>query len=99
MYKDVEAKTGQPYRFVKIYMFCDSLVAAKMFEYSDAFSAYLPCRITLMEDAEGKLWLYALNMDMMIYGGAPLPPELKASAIRVKEMILEIMQRAAEGDF
>jgi len=99
LYKDVEAKTGEPYRFVKIYMFCNSLTAKKMLDYSDAFSAYLPCRITLVEDAEGKLWLYTLNMDLMIYGGRPLPADMKEEAIKVKEAMLEIMERGAEGDF
>ena len=97
--KDVEAKLGKPYRFVKIYMFCNSLTAAKMLDYSVAFSAYLPCRITLIEDQKGKLWLYALNMDLMIHGGEPLPPALKEEALRVKEIILDIMHRGAEGDF
>ena len=99
LYKDVEAKTGEPYRFVKIYMFCNSLTAKKMLDYSDAFSAYLPCRITLLEDAGGKLWLYTLNMDLMIYGGRPLPADMKEEAIKVKEAMLEIMRRGAEGDF
>ena len=75
--KDIEAKMGESYRFVKIYLFCNSLTAAKMLDYSDAYSAYLPCRITLLEDQEGKLWLITLNMDMMIYGGEPLPEDLK----------------------
>jgi len=97
--KDVEAKSGGAYRFVKIYMFCNSLTAAMMLDYSDAFSAYLPCRITMIEDKQGALWLYALNMDLMIYGGEPLPPALKEEAIHVKEVILDIMKRGAEGDF
>ena len=97
--KDIEAKLGKPYRFIKIFLFCNSLTAAQMLDYNDAFSAYLPCRITLVEDKTGKLWLYTLNMDLMIHGGAPLPPELKAEAEKVKAIILEIMQRAAEGDF
>lgn len=97
--KDVEAKSGESYRFVKIFMFCNSLTAAMMLDYSDAFSAYLPCRITMVEDKTGKFWLYALNMDLMIYGGEPLPKELKEEAIHVKEVILDIMKRGAEGDF
>ena len=99
LYKDVEAKSGSEYRFVKIYMFCNSLTAAMMLDYSDAFSAYLPCRITLVEDKQGQLWLYALNMDLMIHGGTPLPEELKEEALHVKEVILDIMKRGAEGDF
>lgn len=97
--KDIEAKLGDSYRFVKIFLFCNSLTAAKMLDYSDAYSAYLPCRITLIEDQEGKLWLITLNMDMMIYGGEPLPPELKEEAMQVKEYILDIMNRGASGEF
>lgn len=99
LYKDVEAKSGEEYRFVKIYMFCNSLTAKQMLDYSDAFSAYLPCRITLVEDPQGSLWLYSLNMDLMIHGGKPLPAELKAEALQVKEIILDIMKRGAEGEF
>ncbi len=97
--KDIEAKKGESYRFVKIFLFCNSLTAAIMLDYSDAYSAYLPCRVTLIEDQAGKLWLVALNMDLMIYGGAPLPPELKQEAIQVKEYILDIMNRGATGEF
>ena len=99
LYKDVEAKTGGEYRFVKIYMFCNSLTAKNMLDYNDAFSAYLPCRITLIEDKQGRLWLYTLNMDLMIYGGEPLPAELKAEALKVKKILLDIMNRGAKGEF
>ncbi len=99
LYQDVEAKTGEPYRFAKIYMFCNSLTAAMMMDYNDAYSAYLPCRISLIEDQQGQLWLYALNMDLMIHGGKPLPEGLKTEAIKVKEIILDMMDRAATGAF
>ena len=95
----VEAMSGEKSRFFKIYMFCNALTAAQMLEYSDAFAAYLPCRVSLVEDKQGKLWLYSLNMDAMIYGGKPLPPALKEEAMGVKKIILEIMNRGAEGDF
>ncbi len=97
--KQVEAMTGESYRFLKIYMFCNALTAAKMLEYNDAYSAYLPCRISMVEDKQGKLWLYSLNMDAMIYGGLPLPAELKEEAQNVKRIIQDIMNRGAAGDF
>jgi len=50
----VEAMSGKKSRFFKIYMFCNALTAAQMLDYSDAFSAYLPCRVSLVEDKEGK---------------------------------------------
>jgi len=97
--KQVEAMSGKPYRFMKIFMFCNALTAAKMVDYSDAFSAYLPCRVTVLEDKTGQLWVYSLNMDLMIYGGKPLPPELKKEALNVKKIIQDIMKRGAIGDF
>ncbi len=97
--EQVAAMTGKPQRFLKIYMFCNPLTAADMFNYSSAFSAYLPCRISLIEDPQGKLWLYTLNMDMMIYGGKTLPEPLRKEAIAVKETILDIMKRGSTGEF
>jgi uncharacterized protein (DUF302 family) len=97
--EQVQAMTGKPQRFLKIYMFCNPLTAADMFDYSVAFSAYLPCRISLIEDPQGKLWLYTLNMDIMIYGGKVLPDPLKKEAVAVKDTILDIMNRGATGDF
>jgi len=97
--KQVALMTGKDFRTLKIYMFCDPLTAVNMLDYSDAFSAYLPCRVAMVEDKQGKVWLYTLNMDLMIYGGKTLPDELKSEAIKVKETILAIMHRGADGDF
>jgi len=95
----IEAMSGKSSRHLKIYMFCNALTAANMLEYSDAYSAFLPCRISLVEDKQGKLWLYSLNMDLMIHGGTPLPAELKKEALNVKKIILDIMKRGASGEF
>lgn len=97
--EQVKLMTNEEQRFLKIYMFCNPLTAMKMVQHSDAYSAYLPCRISLIEDKEGKLWLYALDMDMMIWGGATLPDFLKEEALNVRFVIKDIMERAAEGDF
>lgn len=97
--KQVELMTGKKQRFLKIYMYCNPLTAVEMVDYSDAFSAYLPCRLSLVEDKQGKLWIYALNMDMMIHGGKTLPDGLRQEAERVRMVIKSIMDRAASGEF
>ncbi len=97
--EQVQLMTGEDQRFLKIFMFCNPVTAMKMIEHSDAYSAYLPCRISLIEDKEGKLWLYALDMDMMVWGGATLPDFLMEEALNVRSVIIDIMERAAEGDF
>lgn len=97
--KEVAAMKGEDYRFVKIYMFCNALTASRMLDYNDAYSAFLPCRVSMVEDKTGQLWLYTLNMDLMIYGGKPLPPALRKEAMGVKSILLDIMKRGAVGDF
>ncbi|MCP5372926.1 MAG: DUF302 domain-containing protein [Hyphomicrobiales bacterium] len=99
LWKQVEAMTGKQQRIAKIYMYCNPLTAFKMMDYSDAYSAYLPCRVSLVEDKEGNLWIYTLNMDLMIHGGKELPPDLKKEALEVKAIMLDVLKRASSGDF
>lgn len=95
----VSAMNGEPWRKLNIYLYCNPLTAAKMIEHDLAYAAYLPCRISLVEDENGDLWLYTLDMDMMIHGGKELPPELLAEALEVKDIMQDILARASEGDF
>ncbi len=95
----VAAMKGEPWRKLKIYLYCNPLTAAAMIDHSDAYAAYLPCRVSLLEDKTGALWLYSLDMDMMIHGGKPLPDGLRQEAERVKEIILAVLDRGAKGEF
>lgn len=95
----VEAMQGKPWRKLKIYLYCNPLTAAKMVDYNIAYAAYLPCRVSLVEDENGDLWVMTLNMDMMIHGGEPLEGELLEEALQVKDIMQDILARAAEGDF
>jgi uncharacterized protein (DUF302 family) len=98
-YKQIEAITGEDYRYVNFLSFCDARVGKKMLEYRDQYSGFMPCRIALVEDKEGRLWLYSMNLDLMIHGGKKLPDDLKADAVRVSDTIREIMAGAARGEF
>ncbi len=98
-YKQVEAVTGNPYRHVSFLSFCDVKVGVQMAEHNDSYTAFMPCRISVVEDNQGKLWLYSMNLDLMIHGGKELPPELKAGAIKVRDTLLAIMEGASHGEF
>lgn len=98
-YKQIKAITGEDYRYVNFLSFCDARVGQQMLEHRDQYSGLMPCRIALVEDKQGKLWLHTMNLDLMIHGGTELPPELKESAIRVRNTIKEIMEGAANGEF
>lgn len=95
----VKIQTGKEQRFLKIFQYCSPRTAMIMVDHSDAFSAYLPCRIALIEDQQKKRWLYSLNMDMMIYGGKQLPPHLHKKALEVQRTITKIQTGGAAGDF
>jgi len=98
-YKQVEAVTGEDYRYVNFLSFCDAQVGKMMLEYRDQYSGFMPCRIALVEKEEGSLWLYSMNLDLMIHGGLELPPELKSEALRVRDTLQRIMEGAAAGEF
>ncbi len=97
--QQVELQTGEEQRYLKIFQFCDPQTAMRMVDYSDAFAAWLPCRISMVEGKDGQIRLYTLNMDLMIHGGAELPPDLKAEAMSIKEKIQKIMESGSKGDF
>ena len=98
-YQQIQAITGEDYRYVNFLSFCDARVGKQMLEYRDQYSGFMPCRIALVEDKQGKLWLYSMNMDLMLHGGKRLPDDLMADATRVRDSILAIMQGAAAGEF
>ena len=45
----VSAMEGKPWRKLKIYLYCNPLTAAKMIDFSDAYAAYLPCRVAFFD--------------------------------------------------
>ncbi|MEN8130448.1 MAG: DUF302 domain-containing protein [Pseudomonadota bacterium] len=98
-YKQVKAVTGQDFRHVSFMQFCDVKVGMKMLAYNNAYSAFMPCVISVVEDESGKVWLYSMNMDFLIHGAKELPPDLKQEAIKVRRIMREIMEGAATGEF
>ncbi|BCU07117.1 DUF302 domain-containing protein [Allochromatium tepidum] len=96
LYKELEAM-GVETRHIEIFQFCDARIAAQMLAENIDFAAYLPCRITLIEDQDGKAWLVTPDLDMVMRM-ADLPPNLKEMAIKVRDTMNEIMTAGANGD-
>ena len=61
------------------------------------FAAYLPCRISVVEDKKGKGWLLMMNMEMLL-NNPKLNKDLKKEAERVWKNLLGIMKAGASGD-
>lgn len=96
--KELEARTGEKQKFLKLYSYCSPTVARAMVDFSPHMAAYLPCRIALVEKEDG-LWMYTLNMDMMISMGRKLPPELRQTVQHVRDTIWKMLDRASQGEF
>jgi uncharacterized protein (DUF302 family) len=98
LYKQVEQVTGKKFRYMSIHNICDAKIAAEMADYSDALVIMMPCRISVVEDKDGKLWLYTTNPDLIV-SDPNMPAELKAKAQVVVDKMKRIMETAASGDF
>lgn len=94
---ELEARTGVKQKLLTVYSFCTPTTARMMVDFSPHMAAYLPCRVTLVEKEDG-LWLYTLNMDMMVKMGRKLPSPLKEEAMKVRNTIWEMMERASKGE-
>ena len=96
--RELATRSGQQQKFLKIYSYCDPETARAIVDFSPAMSAFLPCRIAVVEQADG-LWIYAMNMDVLLRLGRRMPPELQQSVLRVRKTMLRMLDRGAAGEF
>jgi len=83
---------------IHVMSFCNPETARKMLDFSPAMGGFLPCRVNIVEKADG-LYIYSMNMDMMVKMGKKLPPDLKAAAVDVRNTMWEMMEKGSKGEF
>ncbi|KAA3621097.1 MAG: DUF302 domain-containing protein [Proteobacteria bacterium] len=101
-WKDASAVTGYPALRVEILQFCDAVVGRRMLDFSPEFSIFIPCRITVMEDANGDIWLMTLDWDVSWLANAwhpdsELSDQLKEDALRIRDAMEAIMHAGANA--
>ena len=88
---------------LEILSFCDLITMRRILDYSLEFLAFLPCKISVAEDADGQIWLITIDWDVRWLDTSPNPnkisDDLRKRAISVRERIEQIMEAAAVGDF
>lgn len=94
--EQVQAMTGKPQRLIRVFLFCDPLTAVQMVDGSIDFAAYLPCRITLVEDENKRYWLVMMNLRPLI-DSVPEGSPLRAKANEVGKTLTSIMRAGAKG--
>lgn len=93
--KELEAR-GEKSPYLSIHQFCNPMDAKLMVMANPIFASYMPCRISLVEDQDGKMWLMMLNLDMLINNDL-LPTEVIETAVRVNQQMLDILATGASG--
>jgi uncharacterized protein (DUF302 family) len=87
-------------RYIRILSFCAPSIAEKFIGFSEAFGAFMPCRILIVEDDEGNRWLYTMAMELMLYGGHPLPDDMLEMAESVRDLMYGMMDAGAtDGEY
>jgi len=95
---DELAARGIESRRLEIFQFCNPYDAYVLAKFNPIFAAYMPCRISLIEDKTGKVWLVMLNLDMQIENKT-LPKTVRRLTKRVNATLVEIMTAGATGEF
>ncbi len=90
---------GKRQRYVRILHYCAPNIAKTFIDYSVAYGAFMPCRILIVEDDNGDRWLVTMAMELMLFGGHTLPPQMMKKAEHVRDTMYKMMDLAAEGDF
>ena len=90
---------GKRQRYIRILHYCSPSIAKQFIDYSLSFGAFMPCRILIVEDENGDRWLITMAMELMLFGGHTLPPEMMEKAEHVRDTMYKMMDLGAEGDF
>src|SRR3989338_4733777 len=96
LYKEIEALTGKPARRMEIFSFCDGLTAEQMIATDPLMISFMPCRIAMMEDAQGKRWIISMMMDEAMIRA--LPSDIRKYAEIVMKAMKDMMLAASNGD-
>lgn len=96
LYKELEALTGKPSKRMEIFNFCDGIAAGKLLSADPQMIAFMPCRIALIEDAQGKRWVISMMMDLKLIKA--MPAETRQSAEQVMAAMKDMMVAASRGD-
>ena len=98
MAEELDAK-GNRQRYIRILHYCSPAIAKQFIDYTESFGAFMPCRILIVEDDNGERWLITMAMELMLFGGHTLPPEMMKKAEHVRDTMYKMMDLGAKGDF
>ncbi len=78
--------------------YCSPSIADKFLTHSGEFIGFMPCRIGIVEEPNGDIYIYTMGLELMINGGHTLPPEMLELANEVKKGMYTMMEKGAAGE-
>jgi hypothetical protein len=78
--------------------YCSPAIADKFLTHSGEFIGFMPCRIGIVEEPNGDIYIYTMGLELMINGGHTLPPEMLELANEVKKGMYTMMEKGAAGE-
>lgn len=78
--------------------YCSPYIADVFLKHSAEFIGFMPCRIGIVEEPNGDIYIYTMSLELMINGGYVLPPELLTLANEVRAGMYAMMENAAAGE-
>lgn len=97
--KQVEAVTGKPQRRMTIFQFCDAVTAKELVDINLDYAIFLPCRVALIEDKNGRGWLIMMDMNVdQLAKEGNMSKALKQKISKVRNDLIQIINAGAKGD-
>ena len=78
--------------------YCSPSIADVFLSHSGEFIGFMPCRIGIIEEPNGDIYIYTMGLELMINGGYTLPPKLSKLANEVKTGMYAMMKAGAAGE-
>lgn len=82
---------------LEVLQLCSPEDAGKAVALNTIYAAYIPCRIALVEDADGIIWATMQNLDFLV-DNKLMPTAAIELAIRINQEMLMILTAGVSGD-
>jgi uncharacterized protein (DUF302 family) len=87
---------------IEVFSFCDIAVGRDLLRIIPEMAVFMPCRITVMEDADKNIWIMTLDWDVtgldMAGKQLNITPELRKGALAIRDKLESVMLAGANGD-
>lgn len=75
--------------------YCSPYIADVFLAHSGEFIGFMPCRVGIIEEPNGDIYIYTMSLELMINGGHTLEPKLLDLANEVRAGMYAMIEKAA----